>query len=508
VCSGTPDNACIGLEEPEGQIVAPVETIYYNRSNAVCYENIDGHDSWVALSGVSGGRIIGGKHRLGQLAPLVNISQEDAKAFCQDSNNNIQGILGFKNFNDSLESKLPSRLEQISYSFYHPSLSDVAISALETGLSLNATPKCNTSKANGLENDYSDTNVPDSNTYHTLPGSFSSNIRSLITGSDETDLCISTFGVQDHVGNIAEFTLDRIKCPKFSVCPGVLFGDPLSLIKERENYFTVPSDPSAFDYYSLDGIRGPCVDSDADGICDGVIGSWAIQEQNFGAGRMALPMGIPIQVDFPVDFPNSSTLPYLLEIGPTNGITSAQLHEDVWTFNNHHIWSSEEKCGSMSAGGNYIESNGAGQFSFKFLTCDPNTTSYLVLGSEMAIRALDNQKWTIELKNPRVANSLLSLNVTANKVVFDLATDSDSMLTTTYAQINTCLKSPLNRMCNCTGNCNMVMESVIFDGITTSSVAAPLSPTELIDLSEDALNEGPETGFRCVTPIDYSLYSD
>ncbi|RLA63616.1 MAG: hypothetical protein DRQ88_00170 [Epsilonproteobacteria bacterium] len=504
VCSGTPDNACIGLADPNTVVSAPADTIYYNRTNGTCYRNIIG-DSWLAINGLFGGQIIGAKHRTGQMPPIVNVTQEDADTFCKNTQNSITGILGLTSTTTNLESKLPSRFQQMAYSFYHPDLTDFEISSLETGLSLNATPKCNTSMANGLDNDYSETQVPDSNTFYTLPGSLTSTIRSLITGSDQTKLCQSAFGVQDHVGNVGEFTLERIECSTFSQCPGVLFGEALSLVGEKEDYFTVPSDPT-FNFWTMDGVRGPCVDSNADQVCDGVIGKWAIQEQNFGAGRMAIPMSLPIQVDYPTLNPLSPVNPYLLEIGPTNGITADQLHEDSWAFYNQNIWSTSDKCGSMSTGGNFNDSNGAGQFSFEFLTCGADATSYLTLGSEMALRSLDSIPWTLEMKNPNIANGFFNMNVLDNKILINLATNSDSALSTNYLEISSCLNNPSLAGCNCTGNCAQVLETRMFIGLTTSEVASPMNETLLIDTTEEAVNNREDTGFRCLNPIDPSLY--
>ena len=257
----------------------------------------------------------------------------------------------------------------------------------------------------------------------------------------------------------------------------------------------------------MDGYRGPCVDSNADDVCDGVIGEWAIQEQNFGAGRIAIPMGIPIQVDFPTLAPLSPANPYLLEIGPTNGITSNQLHEDSWAFYNQNIWSTSDKCGSMTAGGNFNDSNSAGQFSFEFFTCSADATSYLTLGSEMALRAIDDIPWSLEMRNPNDINRGFNMRVSGNNIEIFLATDGNGSLTTTYGQIAGCLNFPFVGTCNCSGDCgSRVLEAVMFIGIATSEVASPMNQTLLIDTKEDAVNNREDTGFRCLNPIDPGLY--
>lgn len=510
ICTtGTRDNACVGLNDPNSAgITAPQNSIYYNRSNGQCLINRGGANPWVLVSGVVGGDVIT-DHRVAQMAPLTNITQEEASRFCTRPNKGISGILGFKNSTVPIPSQLPNRLYQKAYSMWSPLITDFEVLTLESGLSLNSTPKCNTSLANGLENNYTETATPDSSSYYTLPGSKSSNIRSIITGSDQTLLCQSGFGVQDAVGNVAEWTLERITCPTFSQCNGILFGQAGALITQKEDYFKTPSDPTDFISWRLDGIRGPCNDSDADGICDGIISSWQISEQSYGAGRMAIPMAIPIMVDFPTLYPYSPVNPYILNIGPTSGITASQLHEDTWTVNNQNIYATSSACGSMNTGGNYTDSNGAGVYNFEFLPCLNDAYSYLIVG-EIAIKSILNQQYSLELVQPLIANAPIRYVYGNNNVIVNLATDAEGNVTTKYTDLNNCLNNPL--ICNCGAasapTCSRVFISNIFQGITTvnSSAVFPMTKTNLTYIFGTVSNADVTTGFRCVTPIDYSQY--
>ncbi|MFI5390232.1 MAG: hypothetical protein ACHQYQ_02640, partial [Bacteriovoracales bacterium] len=306
---------------------------------------------------------------------------------------------------------------------------------------------------------------------------------------------------------VSEWTLERISCPSFSQCNGVLFGQAGALISRTEDYFKTPSDPTDFISWRLDGIRGPCNDSDADGICDGIISSWQISEQSYGAGRMAIPMAIPIMVDFPTLFPYSPVNPYILNIGPTSGITASQLHEDTWTVNNQNIYATSNACGSMNTGGNYTDSNGAGVYNFEFLPCLNDAYSYLIIG-EIAIKSILNQQYSLELIQPLIPNATIryTFDSSNNNVTVNLATDAEGNVTTKYTDLNNCLNSPTS--CSCGSTCTRVFISNIFQGITTvnSSAVFPMTKTNLTYIFGTVSNADVTTGFRCVTPIDYSQY--
>jgi hypothetical protein len=125
----------------------------------------------------------------------------------------------------------------------------------------------------------------------------------------------------------------------------------------------------------------------------------------------------------------------------------------------------------------------------------------------MALRAIDDIPWTLEMRNPNDINKSFNMNVSGNNIVINLATDGNGSLVTTYSQISGCLNFPYVGSCNCSGNCgSRVLESVMFIGISSSEVASPMNQTLLIDTKEDAVNNREDTGFRCLNPIDPGLY--
>ena len=91
----------------------------------------------------------------------------------------------------------------------------VNISTLEIGESLNSSPKCNTNYASGFEEKFTDAfgggvNFPFTDTATANAKDSSNNpLRMVITGSEITKSCQSKYGVQDHIGNMAEATIDK-----------------------------------------------------------------------------------------------------------------------------------------------------------------------------------------------------------------------------------------------------------------------------------------------------------
>ncbi len=224
---------------------------------------------------------------------------------------------------------------------------------------------------------------------------------------------------------------------------------------------------------------------------------------------MAIPMALPIMVDFPSFFPNSPVNPYLLNIGPTSGITSAQLHEDTWTVNNQNIYATSNTCGSMNTGGGYLDGNGAGVYNFEFLPCLDDAYNYLITG-DIAIKSIANQQYSLEYIQPLTASATFnySYNSTTNAITIQLATDGDGNVSTKYTDLAACI----NRTgggCACSVGCaTQVLKANVFPGITSanSSMVFPMSKTTLNYLYDTVSNADVDVGFRCVTPIDYSNY--
>lgn len=227
-CGGA---ACIGLDEPTvpGAVPQPLtvdEALYYSRSSGTCYEFANSL-TWEAI-GVSTTSTLNQtqalKTQLAQLPPLVNVKQEYANTICDTRGTlSIQTSTSATSTAATDQFKLPSRKEQIAYSAWSSGtgFSAFEIDTLETGLSLNSSAKCNASYASGLESSYTDSDIPTAGERFSLPGSNSSNIRSLFTSSNQTNLCVSRYGVQDSIGNVREWVEDRIYCYDGYRCYGV-----------------------------------------------------------------------------------------------------------------------------------------------------------------------------------------------------------------------------------------------------------------------------------------------
>lgn len=423
----TLDGSCIGIIPPTGFVNGVQNSIYYDRGKGECYYNSDGGNNWIKIDGNNGPNVIA-DHRLAHSPLLVNFNQSEAADFCKSPTRTINGIYGLTT---SQVSQLPSRKYQVAYSQWDENLSDTEIQNFELGLSLNASPKCNTSSASGIEFNYSDVPVPDSESFFSVTGSKTSNIRSVMSGSGKTSKCSSRFGVQDAVGNVQEWVFDRILCPDFGFCEGVTEKDVdlntwefwydfvfESLPRETTAFFlgptnlgqdflTSPTDPSTiitnhnnrndatgFMVYRTDGIRGPCNDTNGDDICDGSMTGWDLQDQTYGAGRFNIPLGLPINIDFTRSVAtNSNTV--TSEIGPSSGITATQLRGDRVSFNTAEIYAEKDSCGAMATGGDYTDGNKAGVWNFNFYPCSDTFHYYLNLGQAAFKSKTPNNSFSI-----------------------------------------------------------------------------------------------------------------
>jgi hypothetical protein len=251
-CSG---GRCLGTDNPTLSVDG---MIHYNRSTGVCrFRNSDGNTE--NLDKVTAGKFSTyfNSSRNALLPPLTNLSQEDAEKVC-----NSRSTLTINTSPSSTETltnfRLPSRKEQIAYSSWPDTtftgLSNTDLDAIETGLNLNASSKCNGSGASGIDQNFSNAAIPLQE--YTVAGTQSSNIRSLHTGSTFTKDCSSRYGVQDAIGNVKEWVEDRIYCynqpelgqpagsntltnTKFHhICQGVAHHNPV--IERKDNVTPTP----------------------------------------------------------------------------------------------------------------------------------------------------------------------------------------------------------------------------------------------------------------------------
>jgi trimeric autotransporter adhesin len=363
-CTGTFDGSCIGIGTPNSSITADTGKIFYDRNDGTCYINNSGGGNGTSWTRVTGSATVS-ESNYAHLPPLVFMGQEESHDFC-GARGNLSNVLGVSSISSP---KLPSRREQIAYSLWDPQTSDSAASTLEQGLSLNSSSKCNSTSASGLTGFFSDSEVPDSNTFFTIPGTTSSNIRSLETGSDKTLNCVTQFGIQDVIGNVSEWTSDRMTCSGAASCTAVVSGGTF-LTDASADLDNITDTAAVFTgNFDFDGDKGPCSDTDGDGTCDGLMDSWNIQDERFDSGRFFLPMGLPADVNFPTAFAGSDLLDFALEIGPTSGITATQLRNDKFVFNTDVIDAAGDDCAGFVTGGSFNSSSGAGSYYLEFNTC-------------------------------------------------------------------------------------------------------------------------------------------
>ena len=518
VCRGTSDGSCIRIKDTsadslDSSVDASSDTIFYDRGmgNCIIKKDDNVYGDWKIMDASADMTTLDEKefdHKLAELPPLVNVTQEFAHDFCKlRGTHQITKIIGVTNSNlSNLSGRLPSRSEQISYSLWPSTKTTSEIQTIEEGLSLNSTSKCNTAQADGLSNKYSDSDHPDSNSLFTIPGSSTSGIRSLMTGSGSTNgtsSCSSQFGVQDAVGNVKEWVYDRLKCPSLSTCEGVVAGDstwdsllpPVVGVNDGTgDNFNTSDSYSSFKKYKLDGKIGPCRDSDSDGFCDSYMGEWEFDDQLFSAGRFIVPMGLPAHTDFPNNY-SSDISPYLMEIGPTSGITNARLANDKFILNSHHIYAEKDGCGSLAGGGGYLDNGGAGVFHVEVIPCTDTSYQYITVG-QMSIKALHKDpQLKLTIKDATTGSYEFTLTTGDNSadILIDVSSDNLPNYTTIVNALNS--NSAFNSSADAT----------VSEGVGTDSMATQ-SQTSFTIINSSP--KRPDVGFRCIVPITESTFEE
>lgn len=395
----TTDGNCVSNLSPNGNITAAVNSIYYNRSDGRCYITADG-TTWTDYATNNNPANFLSGYSNTELPPLVFINQTQSAAFCTAAGAQ-PSIVGLS---AAPVRSLPNRKQQMAYTQWDTqSKTDTNISSLETGLSLNTTAKCNSSSASGLTG-YSDTETPDSSSSYSLPGTSSSGIRSVATGASVTTGCQSFAGVQDAIGNVAEWVQETMSCTGVE-CAGVgatfntsVAGSVLTSGTATYGVYIGADVAGTLRWDSVpDGADsltpiGPCNDTDADDLCDGALGAWDIENRFNDAGRFFIPMGLPVHRDFddntgdpintaiyPSDHPLAGTqvgtvTSWAKVIGQTSGITSNQLHADSVDYNIANV------AGTTAAfvvGGGFTDGAGSGLYRFEL---QPQTQTAVDIG--------------------------------------------------------------------------------------------------------------------------------
>ncbi|MDD0853064.1 hypothetical protein HBN50_08150 [Halobacteriovorax sp. GB3] len=333
---------CIGQANPNGLYTANAGDFYYDESAKTCYGTADG-STWVSL------------------------------------NSNMAG---------SSRAKLPSRKEQISYSEWYLTSSstesgtndllDSTATSYESGLGLDVQAKCNTSSADGLGDFFTDSDSPNSNALFTITATKSSSVRSIMTGSDYTNTCVSKFGLQDTIGNVSEWTAERFICANgaYTCTPILDSANSVYELNSTTNDLTYADGSDSVVNYNFDGDVGPCDDNGSG--CGANLENWLFRGLNFNASRFSVAMGLPIDGSIPTTFATSEALSSFVQIGTSSGITLSQLHEDSINVNMNEIsaTTNSSRCGGLASGGSYLDGNGAGTYHFSLKPCedDADTT--------------------------------------------------------------------------------------------------------------------------------------
>lgn len=450
-------SGCIGIGSPTPaglNLSASANSVYYDRNSGSCWHT-DGV-TWTDANSAAGAAAMALKEVASTLnPPLVNISKANAELVCTNrSTTDAVGALAAANAIDGDANapaihSLPSKKEYIAYSAAPYAMTDSLVTDMEQGFSLNVQSRCNSSNANGIDSAFTDSSIPSTSFIYSLPGTASSGIRSLYTGSVpwgnsySTETCSSRYGVQDVYGNVAEWTRESMTCnvlqnttlgagidavvtsitvasttgfvgattitidsedmtlvsvdsattmtvtrgvnatvaAAHTISTAVLLADSDNYVCRtvggasgtdlgRYDFSTDLYDNAAVNPYSFDLLTGPYNDVNADSLAsvgDGFLTEWDFRDELFGSGKFNFPMGMPMNVDIgSTALSASSAIPYLLDVGPTAGITTSQLHEDGITANTdavNDIITNPTQTGSFAQGGSYLSGNRSGRYS-------------------------------------------------------------------------------------------------------------------------------------------------
>jgi len=354
-------NGCIGIGAPTSTTNVVNDDLYYDRNSGKCYAY---SGAWTEMESVTLTAAIVANTSTALNAPLTNISKARAISICSARS---VPTLSYNNAGTSTSYSpigvitLPLKKDYMAYASQKLDITDPEITEMEQGFSLNIQSRCNGSAASGLETAFTDAGIPSTSFIYSLPGTFSSGIRSLYTGSipwgssKGTEACVSRYGIQDLYGNVSEWVNDGMTC-------------------HASNKTCTPVPTGSFNgsefgtAYAFDNVTGPYAEG-GDGLINGsddsYLSQWTFSDELFGAGKFNYPLGMPI-LDSIDTTTYSAYLDWILDIGPSNGITTNKLHEDGIIVN-----ASASAAKSFAVGGSYLSGNLAGRFSSELID---NTT--------------------------------------------------------------------------------------------------------------------------------------
>lgn len=490
-------NGCIGVGEADPAWATTAGRIYYNRSNGSCYRSNGA--SWIEIETATIDSLLADATQSVLLPPLVNVTQARSQAICSNRSDIVAPDLAA-----NLVFDLPSRKDQIAYSAQPLNLSDNAVEQIERGLSLNSSSKCNGSSANGVSGGYTSGPIPPSSFYYSIPGTSASGIRSVATGSivmgnfQSTQACSSRYGAQDVYGNVAEWVTETMTCTA-----GVCLGD----IPSNFDITNMSVSRPLLMQYGFDGEIGPCRDVDADGTCDTSLTSWLIQDKSFNANFFSFPMGLPIHRDFVFDFPLDPISVSSLEIGPTSGITNAQLKRDSFIINSDVIEAPSMPAsnrGGFAVGGGYLSADAAGRYTFE-LVPDAVVTGQKASGGQLDADAPVGEFITfLAAQEGSAGNSISVVIVQRTSAVggVEISTSGSSIVISvpaggaTGADIEAAIEDPMSSSFFLVDQATTTDPAAIFTGSGSGNFLSggvdPVNPRRV------------DIGFRCIAPLDYA----
>jgi hypothetical protein len=507
-CLGTADNSCIGTDEPGAAganlSASAIGNVYYDRSTAKCYyANSADNLGWVEFDTAeltthfsTNDQVTTMRNKTynrSGLPPFTHVTQEQANTACTNLNDvPASELLGIQ---VDLSHVLPSRKEQLSYSLWDDTLNDSSINTLEIGQALNQTSACNSLTAAGLSAGYNDLDKPDSSNYYSLPGTSTSAIRSLATGSSQTESCVSAFGVQDMVGNVAEWTRDRMTCATLSTCSA-----PTTIAGAAQTDYQSSDGTDPYGAWQIDGTRFPCLDAfNSDGVCDISISSQTIESEYNSAGLFHTPMGLPFDVDAPSTYVTDIDV---LTLG--NDINHAKLHDDVINFNQDYIYAEASTCGAFVGGGHYDgSSTGAGVWNLEAYPCSATSYGAVTFGD---ITLKIDQDPTYVTKQVHLSTfaggGAIGTAVTevGNVIQIDLDVFTANVVAATATNIVTQLNAYFAGLAN-----EMV---AVVSGEATQVQAGFVTAIDVVDFQAEATPKRSSIGFRCSMDVDTADYEE
>ncbi len=347
------DLDCIGNSAPTNVTPTSINAVYYNRAEAKCYiaNAVDTQGAWDEVSTGSNYSKLGFGISNVHLPPISNISKEDADELCDVTdahfksfglskvsvNPNPSEYRGYKSIISAPGPDVPTRRQQRAFGLWSDDYSHEEIEILENGLSLNSTSRCNTQSANGIDDEFTSSTNPPVNTPETVTAtdlaSFtwrdgeSKLIRSIMTGSNLTKNCQSRFGIQDHVGNLSEWSNDFFLNTEYSSGSNPLLA--LNSNTFANDFYNILQQDFFTDGLTLDSKSIGIVMTDEDNNIEDR--NFVIDSASDIVNSMNIPLGLPIRPSAQNDLVSTSNMlfsDFVFPIGTTSGIETDHLHSD------------------------------------------------------------------------------------------------------------------------------------------------------------------------------------